>query len=497
MRSPCPSVVPLWRRALALLLSALAAGCAAPARPPDHPPTTPAAAPLAMHVYTTAQGNPRFMVPSAAAAATPSRQPLESEVAVFVVRSQPYQTVLGIGGAITDAAADTFARLSPARQAELMTAYFDPERGIGYSLLRTTIHSSDFSAASYTYVDEGDSALASFSIAADRRARLPMIHAALKAAGGRLTTYASPWSAPAWMKDNGSMLQGGKLKAEMAPVWARYITKFVQAYEAEGVPIWGLTVQNEPMARQTWESMIYTAEEERDFLKHHLGPTLQAAGLSSRRIIVWDHNRDLIAQRAQVILSDPEAAKYVWGVGFHWYETWAGGEPMHRNVAAVHERWPQVNLLLTEATVERFNPELMRSWANAERYARQMVDDFNAGAVGWTDWNILLDEHGGPNHVGNFCFAPVHADLRTGELVFTPSYAVLGHFSRFVRPGARRVGAVSSRSMLRSTGFINADGRLAVVVVNTSDDAVNYSLQVGDQAYALGIPAHAIQTLVE
>jgi glucosylceramidase len=450
-----------------------------------------------MHVYTTTQGNPRFMERTESPAATPSRQPLENEVAVFVDRSRTYQTVLGIGGAITDAAADTFARLAPARQAELLKAYFDPEHGIGYSLLRTTIHSSDFSARSYTYVDDGDSSLQSFSVAPDRRARLPMIHAAIRAAGGRLTTYASPWSAPAWMKDNGSMLKGGKLKPEMAPVWARYIAKFVKAYEAEGVPLWGLTVQNEPMATQTWESMIYTAEEERDFLKHHLGPTLQAEGLGTRRLIVWDHNRDLIVHRANTILGDLEAAKYVWGVGFHWYETWAGGEPMHRNVAAVHERWPEVNLLLTEATVERFKREQVSSWAHAERYASQMIEDFNAGAVGWTDWNILLDEHGGPNHVGNFCFAPVHADLRTGELTYTPSFAVLGHFARFIRPGARRVGVVSSRSALLTTAFANPDGKLALVIFNHTSADVNYSVHLGGRAVSLSIPPHAIQTLTE
>ncbi len=224
---------------------------------------------------------------------------------------------------------------------------------------------------------------------------------------------------------------------------------------------------------------------------------MKAAGLGDRRIIVWDHNRDLIAHRAQVILSDPEAAQYVWGIGFHWYETWAGGEPMHRNVAAVHAAWPDVPLLLTEATVERFDPAQMRSWANAERYGRQMIEDFNAGAVGWTDWNILLDQNGGPNHVGNHCFAPVHADLRTGELVFTPSFAYLGHFSKFVRPGARRVSATASRSTLLATAFVNADRRLAVVVMNPTDSAVRYSLLVGAHQWALEIPARAIQTLVE
>lgn len=449
-----------------------------------------------LRVHTTAQAAPQRLAFAGTVPWTPRQQTPEGDVAVFVNPTQRFQTVLGIGGAITDASAEVFATLSPAAQAELLRAYFDPEQGIGYTLLRTTIHSSDFSSASYTYVQDGDTSLASFDVAPDRVHRLPMIRAALKAAGGKLTTYVSPWSAPAWMKDNGSMLQGGALRPEHTGTWARYIAKTVQAYEREGVPIWGLTVQNEPMARQRWESMIFTAEQERDFVRDHLGPTLAREGLGDRKLIVWDHNRDLIKQRADVILGDPGAAKYVWGVGFHWYETWAGGAPMHGNVAATQQAWPHINLLLTEATVERFDASQMQSWANAERYGQQMVADFNAGAVGWTDWNILLDEKGGPNHVGNFCFAPVHADRATGALTFTPSFAYLGHFSKFIRPGAQRVSAVSSRSSLQTTAFAHPDGRLAVVVLNVGDAPVHYRLQVGEQEALVTIPARAIQTLV-
>ncbi|MEK8029831.1 glycoside hydrolase family 30 protein [Ideonella sp. DXS29W] len=460
-------------------------------------PTSPAAPP-AVQVYTTAEAAPQRLALTATIVPASGSQPPEGDVSVFVNPAHRFQTVLGIGGAITDASAEVFARLAPAQQQQLLKAYFDPKEGLGYSLLRTTIHSSDFSSASYTYVKEGDASLASFDVAPDRRHRIPLLKRALQTiadGGGTATTFASPWSAPAWMKDNGSMLQGGKLLPQYAAAWASYFTRFIRAYEKEGIPIWGITVQNEPMARQTWESMIFTAEEERDFLKNHLGPTMQREGLGDRKIIVWDHNRDLITHRAHTILADPEAAPYVWGVGFHWYETWAGGEPMHRNVAAVHEAWPQVNLLLTEATVERFDPARLQWWPNAERYGSQMIADFNSGAVGWTDWNILLDERGGPNHVGNFCFAPVHADGKTGELVFTPSFAYLGHFSKFIRPGAQRISAVSSRSNLQTTAFVNPNGQLAVVVMNATDLAVNYRLQIAGQEVALTIPAHAIQTI--
>jgi glucosylceramidase len=458
--------------------------------------STAAAAATTVQVWTTSPAPDQRLAHTETTTLRPGAQPPESDVSIFVRPAQRDQTMLGIGGAITDASAEVFARLSPAKQAELMTAYYDPQRGIGYTLLRTTIHSSDFSSGSYTYVDEGDAALKTFSIAHDRRWRLPMLHAAIAAAGGHLTTYASPWSAPAFMKTNGSLLQGGQLKPEYADAWARYIAAFVHAYEAEGIPLWGITVQNEPMATQRWESMIFTAEEERDFLKNHLGPVMAKEGLGDRKIIVWDHNRDLMVQRAAVIFDDPQASRYAWGLGFHWYETWAGGAPMHANVAAVHRAWPQKHLLLTEATVEGFDPARLHDWKNAERYGSQIIRDLDAGAEGWTDWNVLLDEHGGPNHVGNFCFAPVHADSRTGELVYTPSYWYLGHFSKFIRPGARRVEATSSRSSLATTAFENTDGRLAVVVMNATDQPVAYRLFVGPDEAALTIPAHAIQTLV-
>lgn len=449
-----------------------------------------------LSVYTTAKDSDKRLALGESLTLKPGQQPPETDIAIFVNPEKRYQTFFGIGGAITDASAEVFGKLSKAKKDEFLKAYYDTDKGIGYSLLRTTIHSSDFSSGSYTYIKEGDKELKTFSIAHDQKYRIPMIKQAIKAAGGKITTYASPWSAPAFMKNTNHMLQGGKLLPEYNEAWATYYTKFIKAYEKEGIPIWGITVQNEPMAKQTWESMIFTAEEERDFLKNYLGPIMKKEGLGDKKIVVWDHNRDLIVHRVNTILSDPEAAKYVWGVGFHWYETWTGGQPMFDNVAEVHKAYPQMNLLLTEATVEKFNAERYQYWPNAERYGNSLINDFNSGAVGWTDWNILLDDKGGPNHVGNFCFSPIHADSKTGNLIYTPSYYYLGHFSKFIRPGAERVSAVSSRSVLQTTSFINTDNKLATVVMNSSDNSVTYRLYVGNQETTVTIPAHAMQTLV-
>lgn len=425
-----------------------------------------------------------------------SEQPKETEISVFVNPAKTFQTFIGIGGAISDASAETFAKLNDERQEELLNAYYDQDKGIGYSLLRTTIHSSDFASGSYTYIEEGDSTLQSFSIAHDKQYRIPMIKKAIETAGGTLLTYASPWSPPAFMKSNKSMLQGGTLLPEFYQSWANYYTKFIKAYEKEGMPIWGITIQNEPMATQTWESCIYTAEAERDFLKNYLGPTMEKEGLGEKNIVIWDHNRDLITHRANVILSDPEASKYVWGTGFHWYETWTGGDPMFDNLKAVNEAFPDKKLLFTEGCNEKFDAAKYQYWPNAERYGISMINDFNSGTVGWTDWNILLDQTGGPNHVGNYCFAPIHADTNSGELIYTPSYYYIGHFSKFIRPNAKRVSTTVSRSTLLSTSFLNEDGKMVTVVMNKSDEKITYNLIVGTEKTVVDIPARAMQTLL-
>jgi glucosylceramidase len=446
-------------------------------------------------VFTTAKDTSERLASMSAGEFKPKEQPVETETVVFVDPNSTFQTILGFGGALTDASAETFAKLPKDAQAEFMQAYFSPEKGIGYTLARTSIHSCDFSSASYTYIQDGDADLKTFSVEHDKAYRIPFIKDAITAAGGKLTLYASPWSPPAFMKDNNDLLHGGKLKKEYYPAWANYFAKFIKAYKAEGIPIWGVSIQNEPMARQKWESCVFTDDEERDFLKGHLGPTLRKAGLGDKKIIGWDHNRDLLYQRASSLLRDPDAAKYLWGIGFHWYETWTGGQMMHDNVARVHEAFPNTNLLFTEGTEEKFDPKRLTDWALGEKYGSSIIRDINAGAVGFTDWNVLLDENGGPNHVGNFCFAPVHADTKTGKLTYTNSYYYIGHFSKFVKPGAKRVSSSASRSRLLTTAFKNPDGSIAVVVMSSEKEKTDYSLWINGQAVALTAPARSISTI--
>jgi glucosylceramidase len=446
-------------------------------------------------VYTTADSTNYRLTPTDTLSFADFDQPLETQPSIFIDASHQFQTFVGIGGALTDAAAETFAKLPADKQKEVLDAYYDKSKGIGYSIGRTNINSCDFSSDMYTYVKDGDKDLGSFNVGHDEKYKIPLIKKAMEASGGKLNLFISPWSPPGWMKDNNDMLHGGRLRPEFYDAWANYYVKFIQAYEKENIPIWGLTVQNEPMAKQTWESCMYTAEQERDFIKNHLGPTLQKNNLSDKKLIGWDHNRDLLYQRASTILNDPEAAKYLWGIGFHWYELWNGGR-QYENVRRVAETFPGKNLMFTEGCNFPFSWQTFNDWKWGENYGENMINDFNNGAVAWTDWNILLDETGGPNHVGNFCFAPIHAKTKEGTLHYMNSYYYIGHLSKFIKPGAKRIISSSNRVQLLTTAFRNPDGKLAVVVMNPTGEKFSYRMYMGKKAVESTSLPHSINTLV-
>ena len=359
--------------------------------------------------------------------------------AVFIDAKVKFQTIEGFGGAFTESAAVTLGKLSPKNQRRIMKAYFNRESGHAYSLCRTHINSCDFSLGNYAYTEKaGDTKLKQFSIKRDKKALIPMIQAARALTGREFKLFASPWSPPAWMKTTGKMNRGGKLKPEYHTAWAEYYARYIREYEKEGVKIWGVTVQNEPMATQTWDSCIYNAQEERDFVRDHLGPTLAKAGLGHVKIIIWDHNRDLLVYRASVAYSDPKASKYIWGTGFHWYVN-----DKFENVQHHHDAWPDKKLLFTEGCQEG-GPHT-GEWPLGERYARSIIQDLNKWAVGWVDWNLVLDETGGPNHVGNVCSAPILADTRHDEVLFQSSYYYIGHFARYYQTPARSASSARPR----------------------------------------------------
>jgi glucosylceramidase len=407
---------------------------------------------------------------------------------VSVLPQRTFQTIEGFGGAFTESAAVTWQALSPDRRKEVLDGYFDRKAGHGYSLCRVHMNSCDFSLDNYAHVETpGDVELRSFSIDRDRQSLLPFIKQAQQVAGKPIKLLVSPWSPPAWMKSNGEMNHGGRLLPQYRQAWARCFVRFIEEYTREGLHVWGVSVQNEPAASQPWDSCLYTAEEERDFVRDFLGPELASAGLGRIRIIIWDHNRDLMVERASVVYSDPEAARYVWGTGFHWY-----GEDHFENLQKLHDAWPDKQLLFTEGCQEG-GPHL-GSWDLGERYARSMINDLNRWTVGWIDWNLVLNEQGGPNHVGNFCSAPVIVDRAHDTVLRQSSYFYLGHFSRFVKPGARRALCATTKQDLEATAFVNPDASVATVVMNRTEATIHFALRIGQSRMLTELPPRSIAT---
>ncbi|CAH0121585.1 hypothetical protein PAE9249_04116 [Paenibacillus sp. CECT 9249] len=418
----------------------------------------------------------------------PDSEEVEMQV-INVYEDLEYQTIMGFGGAFTEASAVTLQKISAEKRQEIMRAYFDRQHGLGYTLCRTHINSCDFSLGNYAYVEREDPELAQFDISRDREALMPCIQEAARQAEGQLALYASPWSPPGWMKTTGMMNGGGKLKREYYDAWARYYVKYIQAYEEEGIPIWGITVQNEAKAVQTWDSCVYTAEEEKDFVRDYLGPALEAAGLSHVKVMIWDHNKERIYERAKIAFEDAAASKYIWGIAFHWYS----GDHFEA-LSAVRDKYPDKRLLFTEGCQE--GGVRLGAWHTGERYAHDMIGNLNHWTSGWTDWNLVLDETGGPNHVGNFCDAPVIANTKTGEVHYESSYYYIGHFSKYIRPGAARIGCTKYTDKLETTAFKNSDGTIALVILNRTDDNLSYCLRYNGDVAEGSIPGHAIQTLL-
>ncbi|WP_226679281.1 glycoside hydrolase family 30 protein [Mesobacillus jeotgali] len=413
----------------------------------------------------------------------------EQKIVMNLDPETKYQSFMGFGGAFTEAAAYTLAQIPEEERLKIIESYFNQETGLGYSLGRTHIHSCDFALENYTYVEENDVELKTFSIEREQKYVLPLIKDAVKARGEELTILSSPWSPPAWMKTNNEMNNGGKLKPEFYSTWALYYTKYIKAMESEGIPIWGITVQNEPEATQVWDSCRYSAEEERDFVKNHLGPVMEQEGLGDKEIIIWDHNRDIAYERAKTILSDAEASKYIWGTGLHWYVS-----EEFENLSKIHEDFPDKHLIFTEGCIE--GGVQLGAWHTGERYARNIMGDINNWLEGWIDWNIVLNEQGGPNHVGNYCDAPVIADTKTGEIHYNSSFYYIGHFSKYIKPNAVRIAHQLNHESLKAVSFQNEDGSIVAVVMNDADKSETFTISVGGQTAEVELPEHSITTFI-
>lgn len=412
-----------------------------------------------------------------------------------------YQQIMGIGGAFTESAAYNYSLLTDAQKKDFMEKLFSRENGLGYNFGRCHINSCDFSLDIYTYVQDGDKDLSTFTLERDRKYVIPFIKDAQKYTGKELTLFASPWSPPAYMKENESSIKGGCLKEEYKALWAKYYARYIKEMEAEGITISAISVQNEPKAIQPWESCGYTAQQEAEFIEKHLGPTLDAEGLSHIKIIIWDHNKERVYDRAKEVLSSPEVNKRVWAVGHHWYS----GDHFE-GLCLVHEQFHKV-LISSEICGLIYEDPIHL----AEKYAKEMCEDFNHFTSYFCDWNLLLDDQGGPYHNRNRkpqseqkifedkskgCHAPVLYNTQTKELNYTPIYYYIGHFSKFIQKGAFRVATTKHDYQLHTVAFQNPDGSLILVVINPTDKQLPAVVRHNNICTKTELEPHCIMTAI-
>lgn len=416
----------------------------------------------------------------------------KTEDCMHVVNVYPdvtFQTIRGFGGAFTESAAHNYAGMSDARKQEMIQAYFGRD-GLRYNLGRLHIGSCDFALGNYAYVEEGDEELKTFSIAHDEEEILPLIWDAQEAYGEKMAFMAAPWSPPAFMKTNGEMNHGGKLKEEYYQAWAAHFVKFIEAYKQAGVSVDFLTTQNEPMAVQTWDSCIYTSEEEARFVREYLGPALERAGFADIGIYVWDHNKEEAYQRFKEVAADKETEKYVNGAAVHWYT----GDHFEA-IELIRKQYPDMEVFFTEGCVEYSRFADSGEVEKAEMYAHDMLGNLNAGVSASFDWNLFLDAEGGPNHVGNFCAAPIMCDPKEDTFEKRLSYYYIGHFSRYIEAGAVKIGTTRYTDAVEAAAFLNPDGERVLVLLNKSDKEVLVTIREDGCGKETTLAPHSIHTI--
>ena len=403
---------------------------------------------------------------------------------------------------------------------QIIEAYFG-ESGAKYSLTRTHINSSDFSLSNYSYAPvPGDINLESFSIKEDKDDIIPMIKEAMAQSKDGFKIISSPWTAPPWMKDNNNYV-GGKLLPKYYDSWALFFSKYIDAYKAEGIDIWGITVENEPLGNgNNWESMHYTAEEMTLFVQNHLGPKLEADGKDYIKILGYDQNREHLKHWVDEMYKNDSTSKYYDGTAIHWYASTF--EVFPEELQYAHKKAPGKHLIQTEACVDAEVPKWQDDtwywskkatdwgwdWAPEKekplhpkyvpvyRYARDIIGCLNNYVDGWVDWNMILDRKGGPNWFKNWCVAPVIVDPENDEVYLTPLYYTMSHFSRYIRPDAKRVGFTNTNENLQVTAAKNPDGSIAVVLLNETTGPQSFQLNIGDASSEVTIAGQAVQTII-
>lgn len=401
-----------------------------------------------------------------------------------------YQTMEGFGGALTDAAGSVFAKMSEEQQNTLLSKYFSPDE-MNYVMVRMPIDSCDFSTHMYAADDNPeDESFEEFDFKDVEQYMLPLLDRAEARRGKKLSIMLSPWTPPAYMKTNNARKHGGSLKKEYYGAWARYLCRYIKEYRDRGYEVKRLSIQNEPKAVQLWDSCVYTPEEEKIFIRDYLYPELERNHFTPIEIFIWDHNKERAFERACQVI-DETTDGMIAGVAFHWYS----GDHFEA-LSLIREKFPDKKLILSESCLElsKFGKE--DQCVNAGRLAHDMIGNLNHGMNGFYDWNILLDEEGGPNHTGNYCDAPFLFDAGKKELEERYVLRYYWHFAHFIRPGAVRIASTCYTSGLDVTAWENPDGSYILVLLNRSADEVPYVVRMDGELVKCTAKTHSLTTAV-
>jgi len=439
---------------------------------------------------------------------------------IQLLPDRKFQTILGFGGSFTEASASLMNKISKKNRDLILDAYFG-ENGARYSLTRTHINSCDFSLGQYSYAPVADDTeLKHFSVEPDKDDIIPMIKDAMSVSKEGFKIISSPWTAPPWMKDNNDW-RGGKLLPKYYETWALYFAKYIEAYKAEGIDIWGVTVENEPLGNdKNWESMHYTPQEMTDFVKNYLGKKLNSDGLQVK-ILGYDQNRgEELEKWADVMFENEASSRYFDGTAIHWYASTY--DIFAKSLQHTHKAAPGKFIIQTEACVDAEIPKWKDDkwywskeatdwgwdWATEKdkylhpkyvpvfRYANDIIGCMNNWVNGWIDWNMVLDKQGGPNWFKNWCVAPVIVDPENDEVYFTPLYNVMEHFSKFIRPRAVRIRFKNSDDQLMVTAAQNPDGTIAVVILNQTTMPKSLTIKLHNKVTKIDINGEALQTVM-
>lgn len=383
-----------------------------------------------------------------------------------------YQTMEGFGGAVTDAAGYVFSRMNKEQQEMLLEAYFG-EEGLHYNRVRLHMDSCDFSTCLYSAVEkEEDVNLDTFSFAHTEKYMIPFLEAASQKAGNKLKLMLSAWSPPAFMKTNHSRIGGGSLKKEYYGRWAAYLCRYIEEFQKRGYEVERISVQNEPAAVQTWDSCVYTPEQEKEFVREHLYPEMKRRGLEQVEIFCWDHNKERLFERANQLL-DEQTDPMIAGFAFHWYS----GDHFEA-LDLVRQHYPEKKLILSESCLEFGKYDKKLEAENAARLAHDMIGNLNHGMQAFYDWNLLLNQDGGPNHQHNYCDAPWMYHEAEGRLEKRRILRYYWHFAHFIEPGAVRIAHTKYTDRLDVTAWKNPGGRLVCICMNQSDQLLPAVIRV-------------------